>query len=97
MLEGHAPLAVEGGAVAVEVAHEVALAVARHAVAEDEVVHAAAHVDRVDLHVGVVREGGGDVGRGGVEEHRAAVEAAGVGGGDVARRHRRHPSAVKAP
>jgi len=67
---------------AVEVALQVVLAIAGHAVAEDEVVHAAAHVDGVELHVAVVRERGSDVGERRVEPEGAAKEAAGgLGGG----------------
>ena len=45
-----------------EKAHEIAFAVACDAVAQDQVVHASADVDRVDLHVAVVGEGGGEIG-----------------------------------
>ena len=41
--------------------------------------HAPAHVDRVDLHVAVVSEGGAEVGRGLGEQKRAVDEGAGFG------------------
>jgi len=66
------------GGVVVEVAHEVAFAVVADAVAENEIVHATADVDGVDLHVAEVGEGGGDVGDGFVEQDGAAREAAGL-------------------
>lgn len=66
-----------------------ALAVVRDTVAQNEVVHAAADVDRVDLHVAVMGEGGGDVRRGGVEQQRAAHEATGVSGPEAERGHSR--------
>jgi hypothetical protein len=46
------------------VPHEIAFAVTGDTVAQDEVVHAPANVDRVDLHITVVGEGGGDAGSG---------------------------------
>ncbi len=71
-----------GGVVVVEVAHQVALAVIADAVAQDEIVHATADIDGVDLHVAHVSEGGGDVGDGRVEEDGVTGEAAGVKRGE---------------
>ncbi|MEY3773801.1 MAG: hypothetical protein RLZZ129_581 [Verrucomicrobiota bacterium] len=91
MLEGCPLRSGERRRLTVDVAHEVALAVAGDAVAEDEVVHAAADVDRINLHEAVVREGGGDIGGRGIQQQRPAHEAAGVGGGNLERsgRHAR--------
>jgi hypothetical protein len=85
VLEGHAGLGRVRTVVAVQVPHEVALAIARHAGAQDEVVHATADVDGVDLHVAVVRERGAYVGGGRAEQRRVAVKSAGVIGGDAER------------
>src|SRR4051812_16315993 len=71
----------------VEVAHEVTFAVAADAIAQDEVVHATAHVDRVDLDVPVVRQGGGQVRRGLIQQQRAPHEAAGAVGIEAKRVH----------
>ena len=60
--------------VAVEVAHEAALAVALHAMPQDQVVHASADIDRINLDVAVVGERGADVRDGGVEQQRAPQE-----------------------
>ncbi len=70
---------------AVDVAEEVTFAVVAHAVAEDEVVHPAADVQRIDLDVSVMGEGGGDIRCGRVEQQRAALEAAGVVGREAER------------
>ena len=77
MLESGAVRRRKRCAVAVEMAHEIALAVAGHAVAQDKIVHAPADVDRVDLHVAVISEGRGDVGVRCIEPEDAAKEAAG--------------------
>ena len=45
-----------------KVANEVALAVAGHAVAEDEIVHPATDIDRINLNETEMIKGGGDVG-----------------------------------
>src|SRR6187402_858477 len=77
VFEGGALRGGERGGVAMEVAHQRALAVVEHAVAKDEIMHAPADIDRVDLDVAVMRDGGGDVGEGRVETGRQAGEAAG--------------------
>jgi len=63
---------------AMKMADEVAFAIPGHAVAEDEVVHPAADVDRVNLGETMVSECGIDTGSRCIEQKRAAVEAAGI-------------------
>jgi hypothetical protein len=64
-------------------AHEVTFAVGGHAVAQDEVVHAAADIDRIDLDVAVVGEGRADVGAGFIHHKRPTLETSGGEKGDV--------------
>jgi len=66
------------GRAAMKMADEVAFAIPGHAVAEDEVVHPAADVDRVNLGETMVSECGIDTGSRCIEQKRAAVEAAGI-------------------
>lgn len=66
---------------------QAALAVVPDTVAEDEVVHAPGDIDRVDLDVVVVGEGGGDAGCWRVEQQGAAHEPAGGDRGDGERGH----------
>ena len=73
----------------VDISQQVALAVTRDPVAQDEIMHAPADVDRVDLHVAVVGEGGAHVGHGSVEQQRPAHKTAGGQGGDLERRGQR--------
>lgn len=68
-----------GRGLTVKMAHEIAFTVGDDAVAQNKIVHATAYVDRVDLHVTKVSEGGGEVGRGLGEQKRAVDEAAGFG------------------
>ena len=70
------------GGVAVEKTHEIAFAIAGDAVAQDQVVHASADVDRVNLNVALVGERGGKIGRGRREQKRAADKRAGNGGAE---------------
>ena len=65
-----------------QMTHQVTLPVAGHAVAQDEVVHASADIDRVDLDIAVVAEGGAEAGGRGVQQQGAAHEAAGDDGRD---------------
>jgi len=82
MLEGGAGGRGErGGGVAVEKTHEIALAITSDAIAQDQIVHASADVDRINLHVAVVGESRGQIGRGRREQERAADKRAGGGGG----------------
>jgi hypothetical protein len=66
----------------VQVPHQFAFAIAVDAIAEDEVVHPAADIDRVDLNVTQVSQGGRHIRRRGVEEQGPAEETAGDGGRD---------------
>ena len=68
-----------------QVAHEIALAVAGHAVTQDVIVHPPADIQRIDLDVAVMGERRADVGVRRVEPERAAQEAAGGERGDVKR------------
>ena len=80
MLErGSSPGGKRGRRLTVKMAHEIAFAVSDDPVAQNKIVHAATHIDRVDLHVTEVREGGAEVGRGLGEQKRAVDEAAGFG------------------
>lgn len=82
---------------AVEMAHEIALAVTGDAVAQDEIVHASADVDRIDLHETVMRERGGDVGRRLIEQETGAGETArGEGRNVERRRHEWRQSSARA-
>ena len=69
----------------VKVPHEAALPVPGDAVPKDVVVHPAADVDRVDLHVAVVREHRSDVGGRGIDEVRPPQEKAGLQLRDLSR------------
>lgn len=72
----------ENRIIAMQVAHEVAFTVAGHAVAQDEIVHAAADVDRIDLHIAEMRDHAGDGAGGRIDQRGPAQEAAGGLGGD---------------
>jgi len=61
-----------------QVAQQVALAISSHAIAQDEIVHPSANVDRIDLNKPAMRQCGGDIGRGGIEEQSTAMKAAGI-------------------
>src|SRR5687767_10707883 len=63
--------------VPMEVAHEIALTIGRDAVPEDEVVHAPANVERVDLHIPMAGERRRYIGVRGCEAERPAEKAAG--------------------
>ena len=89
MFEGEALVGGERIFVAVQMPHEFAFAVARHTVAENVIVHASADVDRVNLHVPVMRENRGDVGDGLVEENGAPMKTPGQCKRDV-KRSRQH-------
>jgi hypothetical protein len=56
-------------------AHEIALAIAGDAVAQNEIVHAAADIDRIDLHTAEVTQRGGEVGQGRIEMLHPAEKA----------------------
>jgi hypothetical protein len=75
----------------VHVPHQVAHAVTGDAVAQDEVVHAPADIDRIDLHVPVVAERRVDPGRGRIKQQRPAHEAPRRGRGDFERSRQRPP------
>jgi hypothetical protein len=63
--------------------HEVAFTVTANAVAQNEIVHAPADVDRIDLDVAMVGEGRRDVGRGFVEKQRPTQKLPGGEGSDA--------------
>ena len=71
--------------VAVQMAHEVAFTMPGHAVAEDVVVHAAADIDRIDLHKTELIEYRSDVRRGLIEQDGAAVKTPGQQRGNFER------------
>ncbi|MEJ1972301.1 MAG: hypothetical protein WDM96_07510 [Lacunisphaera sp.] len=70
------------GGLAMQVAHQVAFAVVADAIAQDQIMHPAADVDRVDLDIAVMGEGGGEIGRRLVQQQGAPHEATGGGGID---------------
>ena len=70
----------------VEEAHQVSLAVAGHAIAQDEIVHATRDIDRVDLDVAVVRKCRADVGMWSIQAQGGMREAAGGGAAQCKRR-----------
>jgi hypothetical protein len=83
VLEGTALPGREGISIAVKVSHQVAFAVAGHAMTKDQVVHASTDIDRIDLHVAVVSERGANIADGSVEQQLASQEATGCGAGDL--------------
>jgi len=62
-----------------------ALAIAGYAVTQDEIMHAPADVERIDLHIAKMRQRGGDIGERLIQAECAAQEAAGNRGRDVQR------------
>src|ERR1035438_2203534 len=87
VLKGRALLRREPPAVlpAMEMPHETALNVPGNPVSKDVVVHPAADVDRVDLHVAVVREHRAHVPRRGVDKVRPPQEKARLQRRDLSR------------
>jgi hypothetical protein len=79
VLERRAPGRRQRRGLAVQVAHEAALAVVAHAVAQDEIVHAPADVDRVDLDVAVMSERCGYARKGLIEAEGAPQKSASHG------------------
>ena len=63
------------GLISMDMAPEITFAIAADAYPQDQIVHATADIDRIDLNVAVVREGVCDVGDGFVEQQRSAKEA----------------------
>ena len=72
----------------VDVRVQITLAVAGDAIAQDQVVHPAADIERVDLHVAEVGEGRRHVGPRRVEQERPTEKSAGGQAGDLERRER---------
>ena len=70
---------------AVNVAHQIAFAIVGHAVAQDQIVHAPADIDRVDLHESVVIKRGGDIGSGLIEKQGPLHKPAGCFRGNLER------------
>ena len=62
--------------IAVKMPREIALAVVAHAIAQNQIVHASADIDRVDLHVPEMRESSVDAGKRGIEALGAANKLA---------------------
>ena len=62
---------------AVNVAHQIAFAIICHAVAQDQVVHATADIDRIDLHETVMIKRGGDIRSGLIEKQGPLHKPAG--------------------
>ncbi len=83
MFESDALMGHQGYVVTMQVSHEVAFVITGDAVAGDEIMHPAADVDGIDLHVTVVGKDRGDIGRRGIKEDGATVKAAGDGRGNV--------------
>jgi hypothetical protein len=65
------------------VAQQGTFAIAGHAVAKDQVMHSAADIDGIDLHIAEVQEGLADRGRRLVEQERLPQKAAGGLRGDA--------------
>jgi hypothetical protein len=61
-----------------EESSQITLRIPGDAVAEDEVVHPATHVDGIDLHEAEAGEGVADAGHRRIEQQRAAVKPAGI-------------------
>jgi hypothetical protein len=80
VLEGRPGFGGQSAAVAMQMAHQTALDVICHPVAEDQIMHAATDVDRVNLDVTVVGEGGGYVGHRRIEQQEPAHKPAGSDG-----------------
>jgi hypothetical protein len=70
----------------VQVAHEIAFTIPRDAIAQDQVLHASADVDRVDLDPRQVVQRRSDGWARSVEQDGATMEPAGVGAGKGKRR-----------
>jgi hypothetical protein len=62
--------------IAMEMAHEIPFAIIADAIPQDEIMHATADVDRIDLNVAVVGESVPDVGDWFVEQQRSTHKAA---------------------
>jgi len=67
----------------VDVAHEVAFAIVGHAVAQDQVVHATADIDRIDLQETVVFKCSGDIRSGLIEKQGPLHKPAGCFTGNL--------------
>lgn len=74
VLEGGAAVGRQQAVSAVQVAAETALIVAGNAVAENQIMHAAADIDGIHLHVAEVGEGFSDRGNGPVKQERPPVK-----------------------
>src|SRR5688500_7479374 len=75
---------------AVQEAHEVAFTIAENSIAQNQVVHRPADIERINLHVAVMVECGGDRRMRGLERVRASEEQARGPRTDNKRRGRGH-------
>ena len=61
-----------------KMANEIPLAISGHAVAEDEIVHSATDVDRINLNETEVINGGSDIGHRRIKQQGAAMKTPGI-------------------